>query len=816
MPLPTDGTIHLMGHSRPGETLQSRPKRAMIIRMSDKTLDLLESLPQLQFEFSENPGLTIGDTFFPVTCVPEPSPHDLYLRTSSAAKRNGPLKLYANVTGKFTVERQLDDITEKVRASAADAQSQRAGRGIIVVDTPTDLPPPNGRRKKEAASSTMFRKPVRPADQPRRPPPASSAAASPGGASPAPPQPQRSKEALHALRSRMIRCIAADHRTSDQVVKLVGGNDCSASTKRDILDLLNEVAEPVPLPSSSKDPKTYRLKNKSWLEVHPYEIPGLSESERTAMARSAKLALRDLKIPESDPAWSHVQYRSPAGTTSTFLHTPYSTCSFAAGQTAEPLKRGITSTTTKKSTKPKGTGEITYKNESLSGNRNGDLARTLPPKPPASRPRPGSGFKAKQPTPTESREFASGRSPIINGKAVLGDPSNSTQDPRRAPAPSSSQVPDRRANGLPPQKIEKLRRDDVAASDSERSDRREREREREREDRERDKRDRLADRERERVRDREREKRDLERQRDRERLKRREAQLESDRERDRPRKKVRDREWSQEREEGERSDDSRPTKRKKIRDDDDYEASSRTAMKKRKVDSPPPPPRGSQLRDLSLPKKPDVDLPPRPKAINKESSPLPPHLPKIPKESSPLPRIKKESTLPPRVSAPPAKASLSASSSQISSSKPKTSIKRRRGSDIYTSSEDEGEIRPSVKREPASTSIPTTNNNHRNEMSSQSRTNASRIPPSHDRAALRAQYDTSYLPYLGNFQALMKHKTKICNMLRKMDKGSSGSVTESDGDGDLPDPEDLKKLAMEYYNQHEDLENIRRIFSKRD
>lgn len=58
MPLPPDATLGLMGFSRPGETSQSRPKQAMIIRMSEKTLDLLESLPQLQFDFSDNPVCT--------------------------------------------------------------------------------------------------------------------------------------------------------------------------------------------------------------------------------------------------------------------------------------------------------------------------------------------------------------------------------------------------------------------------------------------------------------------------------------------------------------------------------------------------------------------------------------------------------------------------------------------------------------------------------------------------------------------------------------------------------------------------------------
>jgi len=176
--------------------------------------------------------LTIDDTFFPVTSIQESSPHDLYLRTSSATKRNAPLKLYANITGKFAVGRQLDDrITDKVRASAADAQNQRAGHTTIFLKTPSDLPLPNGKKNKDAP---MPRKPVKPT-------PATSTASSSSGASQVPPQPQRSKEALQDIRNRMIRCIAAAPRTPEQVVKLVGGNDSSAAVKRDILDLLDEV-----------------------------------------------------------------------------------------------------------------------------------------------------------------------------------------------------------------------------------------------------------------------------------------------------------------------------------------------------------------------------------------------------------------------------------------------------------------------------------------------------------------------------------------------------------------------------------------------
>lgn len=466
--------------------------------------------------------------------------------------------------------------------------------------------------------------------------------------------------------------------------------------------------------------------------------------------------------------------------------------------------------------------------------RDDDASRSLPPKPTtAARPRPGSGFKAKQPTPFESRDFTSGRSPATHGKAVPGEPPNGVQDKdvHRSQGTTSHST-ERRPGTTSAPKIGKLRKEDVAASDSERSDRvRERERgfksnERGREDRERDRRERERERESQWEKEREKERRTLEKQRERDRARRREAELESDREHERARKKVRERGRSQEREDGERSDDSlRPPKRKKIsREDDEYGTSSpRTAPKKRKMESPPP--RGTKLRDPGLPKKPEPDSHLRPKAIKREPSPLPRikeysplHHTKIkePSPLPPLPRIKKEPTPIPKLPAPPAKPSPSVSSSQASSSKPKITARRRRGSDIYTSSEDEGEIRTSIKHETPQTSIPPTTASHRDEITSQPRPRTSKLPPADDHAALRSHYDSSYLPYLGNFQSLMKQKEVVRAMLRKIEKGSSGSVTESDGDGDLLDVDELKRLVSEYHNQHDDLEHIQRIFSKKD
>jgi RNA polymerase II elongation factor ELL len=58
MPLPGNGVLSLHGHSRPGDTIHSNPKHAMIVRMSDETLELLEGYPNklsMDFEFGENP-----------------------------------------------------------------------------------------------------------------------------------------------------------------------------------------------------------------------------------------------------------------------------------------------------------------------------------------------------------------------------------------------------------------------------------------------------------------------------------------------------------------------------------------------------------------------------------------------------------------------------------------------------------------------------------------------------------------------------------------------------------------------------------------
>lgn len=57
MPLPGNGVFSLQGHSKPGDTQCSKPKQAMIVRMSSETLDALDGQAKMQFEFGDSPVL---------------------------------------------------------------------------------------------------------------------------------------------------------------------------------------------------------------------------------------------------------------------------------------------------------------------------------------------------------------------------------------------------------------------------------------------------------------------------------------------------------------------------------------------------------------------------------------------------------------------------------------------------------------------------------------------------------------------------------------------------------------------------------------
>lgn len=752
--------------------------------MSSETLDALELAAQtMDVQFNDNPGIFIGDSFFPMRSLKEDSPHELYLRVPSATKQMAPLRLYANVTGKFTLERELDDrMKDRIREVTIDAAKQRE-RKVKLIDNPPDLPSrANVKKRKDAP--TMFRNVVRPSDQ---------AKLISSSSSPAPTS-SKSSNKDDSLRKRLVHCIAVSDRTRDTIVKMVGGPDCDASLRHELLDLLEKIAEPIP--STRKDGdhglRSWRLKTVSWLEVRPFEWPKLTEPERVAMARTARQKLDSLHIPESDPAWKHVAYRSttnnlpgaPSASSSSTAKYPVSSTDGAKSGTAkvDAPKRGVSSKEMKeKKVKPKfdSKAEIQMKDESArAAPRTSNVnEQTSPSKPVVSqRKTPGSGFRMgkstsqeirSNTTPDSSTQVVPSRTKLADGRVGRdNEPAAShAKPPHRIPQPVS---PERKVvSVMQPQHIRKMKEDAGGGTDSER-----------------------------------------EKHVERARVLRRE--------------KTRTKEHGAVEISQPVEEDPSTLKRKKVtRDDDDYEAtSSRSALqKKRKLEhgsvSTSSTGEGSRVKDLPLPKKPELAPASRPK-VKMEPSPIP--------QQTPLPKIKKDV---PRtsLSTQEGKASIHESTTSSPHNQPRkrddsrVAHKPRRRSPIYTSSEDEAlgrSPRRAVSVGPLPTPPMTTHHAVPPGAHSHSRSHAhvrETRPLPADHANLRVRYSTSYLEYLSKFHKLVAQKGKIDSMLKSSDVVSAGSITDSDGDVELMDPEELARLSSEYRVLEEELETIRNIFS---
>ena len=180
------------------------------------------------------------------------SPHELYLRSSSAAKPMAPLKLYATVTGKFNVERVLDSkITDKIRNQTQALEKQRNERKIQVLDAPPvlDNTKVNGKKRKAPATtsaSTSLLKRAAHNDHMKN----VSAQSSLRVSSPLPPRPSSPSAAAssststlkdNSVRRRMVQYLAVSNRLPDDVVRAIGGTDADASTKQNLRVLLDEV-----------------------------------------------------------------------------------------------------------------------------------------------------------------------------------------------------------------------------------------------------------------------------------------------------------------------------------------------------------------------------------------------------------------------------------------------------------------------------------------------------------------------------------------------------------------------------------------------
>ncbi len=181
----------------------------------------------------------------------ENSPHELYIRAVPANKTTAPLKFYANVIGKFMVERELGSkIESSVRDKTTAAEKQRTERKTILLDAPPPSAPPVKTTKKKTSTIKKLA-----AAANNRPSSASSSVQA-RVASPRPnsiqakesqpprpsPRPPASTTASESDRARLIHFLALNPRTIVEVMRSVGGITDDRPYRQDLIDLLKLVS----------------------------------------------------------------------------------------------------------------------------------------------------------------------------------------------------------------------------------------------------------------------------------------------------------------------------------------------------------------------------------------------------------------------------------------------------------------------------------------------------------------------------------------------------------------------------------------------
>ena len=122
------------------------------------------------------------------------------------------------------------------------------------------------------------------------------------------------------------------------------------------------------------------------------------------------------------------------------------------------------------------------------------------------------------------------------------------------------------------------------------------------------------------------------------------------------------------------------------------------------------------------------------------------------------------------------------------SSKLVTSSKRNRLEPIYTSSEDDTE--PMDPNKDSLQALPA------------------------DHASLRRRYNNSYGEYLTAFYKLVTLRDKIDGILRNKDGNNATSISDSDADLELIDPDEFGRLCSRHKKLREELESIQLLFSQ--
>ncbi|KAF9566822.1 hypothetical protein CPC08DRAFT_703793 [Agrocybe pediades] len=606
----------------------------------------------------------------------------------------------------------------------------------------------NTKKKKEAAN--MFRKPLRPADKPKASLPAPSLPPTRNASSS-----QSQKDGLEPLRARLIQCLSLGEKTEEQVLQNMDSN----VSRKDIRDLLDQVAESssVKSSSSSRPVPLYRLKPTAWKEVRPYEWPSLTESQRTTVARSARIALQNLGIPESDAVWTHVRYRSPGNgqkPPSSHDRHPDSNIDKVGNSSKPEPKKGLSSRDAKekavKSLAVDKRKTITMKDESIKATSmsrmsthdgQGSASRKLPPDQLSSNDRFQNRSQSSQGSNVKK---ASDRQVRASSPDVKSHVVRQTAT-AHSPSPSVSGSVHGKDDRYSFPKIRKARPEDkTAPSDVPPETTRDRDRERER---------------------------------------RRMPTEKTKAEYEDPRV------HSLKRKEAERPSDS------------GYAPAATVSSKKRKIDQ------SSKGREEGREWDRESDV-----SVHRKQSSASGFADRSTGKSSTSSSLKSSSvhsSLPPRPAPPTSNTpsiSRSSSTNGASSSKNGPLPKSRRRSPIFTSSDEDEEDGAIPDRKISDKKLKSAS--HVRSVNSQQ----SRAMPT-DRAALRAKYNNSYLEYLASFQRLLVQRAKIDSMLKR---NEGGTITDSDGDIELLSTEELGQLTREHKHLEEELANIQKAFDDAD